>query len=76
MKKSDLLRLDEKALGFDDSWTEETVAVVIYPLGTDWGEAIEGFFNTTGIQKEKAEVSLFLVHIYNYVYDFDFYSLF
>lgn len=56
IKSIDLLRPDEKALGFDDTWTAGTVEVVIHPLGTDRDRAIEGFFNATGIQKEKAEV--------------------
>lgn len=56
IKSIDLLRPDEKVLGFDDSWTAGTVEVVIHPLGIDRDRAIEGFFNATGIQKEKAEV--------------------
>lgn len=56
IKSIDLLRPDEKVLGFDDSWLAGTVEVVIHPLGADRDEAIEGFFNATGIQKEKAEV--------------------
>lgn len=56
IKSIDLLHPDEKVLGFDDSWTAGTVEVVIHPLGTDRDRAIEGFFNATGIQKEKAEV--------------------
>lgn len=56
IKSIDLLRPDEKVLGFDDSWTAGTVEVVIHPLGTDLDKAIEGFFYATGIQKEKAEV--------------------
>lgn len=56
IKSIDLLRPDEKVLGFDDSWTAGTVEVVIHPLGTDRDSAIEGFFSATGIQKEKAEV--------------------
>ena len=51
-----MLRPDEKILGFDDSWIEGTVEVVIHPLGIDRDKAIEGFFNATGILKEKAEV--------------------
>ncbi len=56
IKSIDLLRPDEKVLGFDNSWTEGTVEVVIHPLGTDSKKAIEGFFKATGLQKEKAEV--------------------
>lgn len=56
IKSIDLLRPDEKVLGFDNSWTEGTVEAVIHPLGVDRDSAIEGFFNATGIQKEKAEV--------------------
>lgn len=56
IKSIDLLRPEEKVLGFDDSWTAGMVEVVIHPLGTDRDSAIEGFFATTGIQKEKAEI--------------------
>lgn len=56
IKSIDLLRPDEKVLGFDDSWIAGTVEVVIHPLGADRDRAIEGFFNATGIHKEKAEV--------------------
>lgn len=56
IKSIDLLNPDEKVLGFDVSWTEGTVEVVIHPLGIDQDRAIEGFFNATGIQKEKATV--------------------
>lgn len=56
IKSIDLLRPDEKVLGFDDSWLAGTVEVVIHPLGADRDKAIEGFFNATGIQQEKAEV--------------------
>ena len=53
IKSIDLLRPDEKVLGFDDTWTAGTVEAVIHPLGTDKRNAIEGFFNATGIQREK-----------------------
>lgn len=56
IKRIDLLRPDEKVLGFDDSWTSGTVEVVIHPLGIDKNSAIEGFFNITGIQKEEATI--------------------
>lgn len=56
IKSIDLLRPDEKVLGFNDCWNAGTVEVVIHPLGTDRDKAIEGFFSATGIQKEKAEI--------------------
>ena len=56
IKSIDLLRPDEKVLGFDDSWKAGIVEVVIHPLGTDKNNAIAGFFNVTGIQKEKAAI--------------------
>lgn len=56
IKSIDLLRPDEKVLGFDNSWIAGTVEVVIHPLGVERDKAIEGFFKATGIQKEKAEI--------------------
>lgn len=56
IKSIDLLRPDEKVLGFDNSWTGGTVEVVLHPLGKDYDKAIDGFFKATGIKKEKAIV--------------------
>lgn len=56
IKSIDLLRPDEKVLGFDASWTRGTVEVVLHPLGTDRDRAIQGFFDATGLQREKAEI--------------------
>lgn len=56
IRSIDLLRPDEKVLGFDDSWTEGTVEVVIHPLGIDRDSAIRGFFNATGIEEKNAEI--------------------
>lgn len=44
IKSIDLLRPDEKVLGFDNSWIAGTVEVVIHPLGVERDKAIEGFF--------------------------------
>lgn len=56
IKSIDLLRPEEKVLGFSTTWTEGVVEIVIHPLGIDKDNAIEGFFNVTGIDKEKAIV--------------------
>lgn len=52
----DLLQPKEKALGFDEQWTEGDVEVVIHPLGINYQDAINGFFNTTGISPSDAAV--------------------
>lgn len=56
IKSIDLLRPEEKALGFSNAWTEGVVEIVIHPLGMDKDSAIEGFFNVTGIDRERAIV--------------------
>lgn len=56
IKSIDLLRPEEKALGFSTAWTEGVVEIVIHPLGMDKDSAIEGFFNVTGIDRERAIV--------------------
>ena len=51
-----LLRPEEKAMGFSDSWEEGTVEVVIHPLGEDYGKVVDGFFDVVKIKKSDAVV--------------------
>ena len=56
IKSIDLLRPEEKAMGFSDSWEEGTVEVVIHPLGEDYGKVVDGFFDVVKIKKSDAVV--------------------
>lgn len=52
----DLLRPDEKVLGFSDTWEKGKVEIVLHPLGKDVENAVKGFFEVTGLSTEKAIV--------------------
>lgn len=56
IKSIDLLKPEEKTMGFSDSWEEGTVEVVIHPLGEDYDKAIDEFFNVVNIKKSDAAV--------------------
>jgi len=56
IKSIDLLRPEEKTMGFPDGWENGTVEVVIHPLDTDREQAINGFFETTQLEKDKAAI--------------------
>lgn len=56
IKSIDLLHPEEKVLGFGRSWESGTVEAVIHPLGIDKYKAIDGFFDITGISRERAMV--------------------
>lgn len=56
IKSIDLLRSEEKAMGFSDSWQEGTVEVVIHPLGADYSEVIDRFFDVVKTKKTEAVV--------------------
>lgn len=56
IKSIDLLRPEEKAMGFSDSWEEGTVEVVIHPLGEDYDKVVDGFFDVVKIKKSDAVV--------------------
>lgn len=56
IKSIDLLRPEEKTLGFSDSWEEGIVEVVIHPLGEDGGKVVDGFFDVVKIKKSDAVV--------------------
>lgn len=56
IKSIDLLQPEEKTLGFSNEWEKGTVEVVIHPLGTDKEQAINGFFETAQIDKERAVI--------------------
>lgn len=56
IKSIDLLRPEEKALGFSDSWEKGTVEVVIHPLGDDYGKVVDKFFDVVKIKRSEAVV--------------------
>lgn len=56
IKSIDLLRPEEKTMGFSDSWEEGTVEVVIHPLGEDCCRVVDGFFDVVKIKKSDAVV--------------------
>lgn len=56
IKSIDLLQPEEKILGFSEEWENGTVEVVIHPLGTDRDKAVNGFFETTQLNKDKAAI--------------------
>lgn len=56
IKSIDLLQQEEKTLGFPDEWENGTVEVVIHPLGSDMDQAINGFFETTKLDKDTAVI--------------------
>lgn len=56
IRSIDLLQPMEKAMGFDSTWEQGDVEVVIHPLGQNSQMAIDGFFRTTGISPDNAAV--------------------
>ena len=52
----DLLRPDEKVMGFDDDWKDGKVEIILHPLGNYSKKAIDSFFNITGLTREKTVV--------------------
>lgn len=56
IKSIDLLQQEEKTLGFPDEWENGIVEVVIHPLGGNKEQAINGFFETTKLNKDTAAI--------------------
>ena len=52
----DLLRPDEKVMGFDDDWKDGKVEIILHPLGNHSKKAIDSFFSITGLAREKTVV--------------------
>ena len=52
----DLLRPDEKVMGFDDDWKDGKVEIILHPLGNYSKKAIDSFFSITGLTREKTVV--------------------
>ncbi len=52
----DLLRPEEKKLGFPDSWKDGTVEIVLHPLGEDPQKVVNKFFDTINIDRSKAVI--------------------
>lgn len=56
IKNIDLLQPEEKAMGFSNEWENGVVEVVIHPLGEDTNKAIDGFFETTKLDKKMSVI--------------------
>lgn len=52
----DLLKPDEKVLGFDSSWEKGKAEIILHPLGIDTSDVVDKFFELTGISKNAAIV--------------------
>ena len=52
----DLLRPEEKIMGFDDGWEGGTVEFVLHPLPTNTGDEINAFFSNSGIDIASAKI--------------------
>lgn len=52
----DLLKPDEKVMGFGEDWKDGKVEIILHPLGIHSNEAIDSFFDITGLTREKTVV--------------------
>ncbi len=52
----DLLRPDEKVMGFSDSWESGVVEIVLHPINTEREKMISLFYETIGISKEHTAI--------------------
>lgn len=52
----DLLRPDEKVMGFDDDWKDGKVEIILHPLGEYSQKAVDSFFSIAGLAREKTIV--------------------
>lgn len=55
-KSIDFLSPSEKTMGFPDDWEEGVVEIVLHPLGSDYKEAIKGFFRLTNLNHKNVAV--------------------
>lgn len=56
IKTIDLLLSKEKLFGIENDWDIGNVEIVIHPLGKSEDDAIEKFFETSGLKREKTYV--------------------
>lgn len=56
IKSIDFLSPSEKTMGFPDDWEEGVVEIVLHPLGSDYKEAIKGFFRLTNLNHKNVAV--------------------
>ena len=56
IKTIDLLKPEERFLGFDEDWNNGTVEFVLHPMGTESDNEIESFFKLSGIDRKNAKV--------------------
>lgn len=53
----DLMKPAEKALGFEENWTEGPVEFVLHPLGEEYqNEMVDRFFKISGLNRENASI--------------------
>lgn len=52
----DLLKPDEKVMGFEKDWDGGKVEIILHPLGKNTQESIKGFFDLTGLHPENTAV--------------------
>lgn len=59
IRSIDLLEDEEKVMGFEETWNQGTVEIVLHPLGDDTKEMISKFFEISGLGKEEAAVRVY-----------------
>lgn len=59
LRKIDFLASEEKILGFEDEWNEGTVEIVLHPLKNSASDAIDLFYNYTGISKDRSKIKIY-----------------
>lgn len=55
----DLLRPEEKVMGFEDNWIKGKVEFVLHPMSSETNEEIERFFEVSGIDKSVSKVKVY-----------------
>lgn len=59
LRTVDLLHPDEKVLGFESTWTEGCVEIVLHPMGKDSFEGLDAFFNKFGVSRENVKYKVY-----------------
>jgi hypothetical protein len=55
----DLLRADEKIMGFPEDWNEGTVEIVLHPLENEQGQMLDSFYSTSKIPRKDTRVKAY-----------------
>jgi len=55
----DLLRPDEKIMGFSDMWKTGTVEIILHPIKDEQDEVLELFYSTSKIPTENTKVKIY-----------------